>query len=321
MTEMKSSSDDEILYKLLSEKLHRHYCGDEGSQLSDQEIEAVLNVMETIKFPRDSYFNADAAWARFQEKYMSEDNTEFSGELLPGDDARSLSDLIGIMESDVGIGVGPHKKRRGANTLFKVRTMLKSRAVRWTAITVSAVSIMFAGLNIGTYATAKMGFFEFISKNGSSWEFFITGEREEDTGNEGFEIGNMAKNQYQSWEEVKEVAGENLLMPEYIPEGFELSSLVIHGGEDQDIIEAGYIERDRCDFQIVVRQYVRDESFYNMFYGEEDYKEKFLPSGREVYYNQQENETTAWFLEGEFSYCVDGKITLDEIIMIIENMR
>ncbi|MBD5459356.1 MAG: DUF4367 domain-containing protein [Lachnospiraceae bacterium] len=321
MTEMNNSSDDEILYKLLSEKLHRHYCGDEGSQLSDQEIEAVLNVMETIKFPHDSYFNADAAWARFQERYMSEDDTEFSEELLPGDGVRGLADLIGIMEGDVSIGVGPHKKRRGANAPFRIRTMLKSRAVRWTALTVSAVGVMFAGLNIGTYATAKMGFFEFISKNGSSWEFFITGEREEDAGNEGFEIGNMAKNQYQSWEELRKVKGENLLIPEYIPEGIELSSLVISNSEDQDIIEARYGERDRCDFMIVARQYVTEDRIHNLYFVEEDCVDRILPSGRKVYYNQQEDETTVWFLEREYSYCVDGKITLDEIIMIIENMR
>lgn len=323
MTEKKGSSDDEILYRLLSEKLHRHYCGDEGSQMTDEEVEAVLNVMETIKFPDDSYFNADAAWVRFQRKYMSGEATEVSAEFIPGGGIYDLAGVIRTMETEVNLRAGSRKRRKRVGVLVRMQSIIRSRVVRWTAIAVSAAGIMFAGLNVGTYATARMGFFEFISKDGNSWEFFITGERDAWQNENGdFEIGSIAKKQYGSWEEVKaEVGEENLLVPEYIPEGFELSSLKISNGEDQEIIEARYSEDNRRHVNIKAKQYVTDDRLYNLFCGEEDYTVKVLPSGREIYYNQQEDETTVWFIDKDFSYCLDGKLELDEMIRIVENMR
>lgn len=322
MTEKKGSSDDELLYKLLSEKLHRHYCGDEGSHMTDEEVQAVLNVMETIKPPGDSYFNADAAWERFRQRYMSGEAIEISAEFVPESGVYGLAGLISTMEESIP-SAKLRKKRKGVGALARVQWVLRSRVTRWTAITVAAAGIMFAGLNVGTYATARMGFFEFISQSGNSWEFFISGEREEEPNETGdFEIDNIEKKQYQSWEEVREEIGEeNLLVPKYIPDEFELSSLVIGSGEDQKILEAGYIKKDKRNFQLRIKKYVSNNRLYNLFCADENYSKKVLPSGREIYYSQKNDEITAWFLDKEFSYCLDGNLELDEMIMIIENMK
>lgn len=319
MTEKKGSSDDEILYRLLSEKLHRHYCGDEGSQMTDEEVEAVLNVMETIKFPDDSYFNADAAWVRFQRKYMSGEATEVSAEFIPGGGIYDLAGVIRTMETEVNLRAGSRKRRKRVGVLIRMQSIIRSRVVRWTAIAVSAAGIMFAGLNVGTYATARMGFFEFISKDGNSLEFFITGERDEER--ESFEFEQSVLENYESWDKVKEKVGENILVPEYIPERFYLSSLVISDGESQGVVAAKYDGEEENYFQIRIEHYVKDKWYYKVLNAEEDYAEKILPSGKTIYYSQQDDDITASFFDQEFFYSVDGKMTLDEIIMIIENMK
>lgn len=321
MTEKKGSSDDELLYKLLSEKLHRHYCGDEGSHMTDEEVQAVLNVMETIKLPGDSYFNADAAWERFRQRYMSGEAIEISAEFVPESEVYGLAGLIRTMEESIP-SAKLRKKRKGIGVLARVQWVLRSRATRWTAITVAAAGIMFAGLNVGTYATARMGFFEFISQSGNSWEFFISGEREEEQNENGdFDIGNIEKKPYESWEEVREEIGENMLVPEYIPAGFELKLLKRSDGESQGMIVAAYDEKGEREFLIRIRQYIKDDKYYNLFCAEEDYSKKVLPSGREIYYSQQDDDNTVWFFDKELSYCLDGNLKLDEMIMIIENLK
>lgn len=317
MTVKKGSSDDEMLYKLLSEKLHRHYCGDEESHMTDEEVEAVLNVMEVMKFPYDDYFNADAAWERFQQKYLSGETSEVSMEFTPESGVYCLSGLIRTMEAEAFPKAKLYKKRESVGALVRVRGILRSRAVRWTAITVAAAGFMFAGLNVGTYATARMGFFEFISKEGNSWEFFITGERDEGQ-KDNFEFEQGTIETYHSWEEVKKKIGENILIPEYVPGGFCLSSLAISDG---DVVAAKYdLDRERY-FQIRAEKYTESKWLYKTYNAEEDYSEKILLSGRTIYYSQQGDEVTASFFDKEFAYCVDGEMTLDEIIMIIENMK
>lgn len=319
MTEKKGSSDDELLYKLLSEKLHRHYCGDEGSHMTDEEVQAVLNVMETIKPPGDSYFNADAAWERFRQKYMSGEAIEISAEFVPESGVYGLAGLISTMEESIP-SAKLRKKRKGVGALARVQWVLRSRVTRWTAITVAAAGIMFAGLNVGTYATARMGFFEFISQSGNSWEFFISGEREEEQG-DIFEFDQGTVETYDTWERLETEVQGNILVPEYIPESFYLRSLTRSDGESQGIIVAAYDEKGEREFLIRIRQYIKDDKYYNLFCAEEDYSKKVLPSGREIYYSQQDEDNTVWFFDKELSYCLDGNLEMDEMIMVIENMK
>lgn len=59
------------------------------------------------------------------------------------------------------------------------RYMGKRRGRRLAGLLVAcaAVAFMFLlGINVGVYATSKVGFFEFVSRSKNGWEFFVTGE-------------------------------------------------------------------------------------------------------------------------------------------------
>lgn len=55
----------------------------------------------------------------------------------------------------------------------------RKRRLAGLLVACAAIALMFLlGINVGVYATSKVGFFEFVSRSKNGWEFFVTGESE-----------------------------------------------------------------------------------------------------------------------------------------------
>lgn len=309
---------DDTLYEMLSERLYRHYCGEEKDRLSDKEVNALLDLMEGLQSrqEKDPYFNAEASWKRFQEKYLEN----------PEAFARIPEPVMADLQRDMAKGSPVYGKATRKSDGHKrgllgggFRTFAKSKALRRVAVAVLVVLFTFVGMNMGTYATAKMGFLEFFTKSKSGWSFFVTGEGQED---DGFGVQVEDKQTFSTWEEVKAIPGyEDILIPTYIPEGMELEEIYLKEFEDKIAIKSLYENAQNKNLQICIEHYDKPFRWQRFINDKEYYTKEMTINGKSVIIYDFADSKVASFIHGDRVYGINGAIEETDIIKIIKKMQ
>lgn len=304
-------NNDELLFGLLSEKLYNHYCGTEEEHLGAEEEQAVLNMLNSLQVEDTDDFDPTNSFKKFSEKYL-EDGTNTAKEKK----INSIDELLERMENDIRT-MQTEKKASLADKIFK--TFHHTKLVRRVAFGVLVVAVMFGGMNIGTYATAKMGFFEFLSKSKDGWSFMVTGERETA---ESVAMDNMDKKVFSSWEEVKALDGMgDMMIPEWIPEGVELEKIEFAQGDDKKSFKGKYCTGEEEKIYFAIEKYEKDVRWqYFMQALEAGFWEKEVPGVSTLWY-MEDDKVSAFFTQEEYGYYVYGEISEDEMIKIIENIK
>lgn len=305
-------NNDELLFGLLSEKLYSHYCGTKEEHLSKEEEQAVINMMNSLQVEENDDFNPSSAYQRFCHKYLSDQEVVAKPKTFS-----SVEELVAEMEEDLKDMKAPEKPWAMLIDLWAVLCRLgRRRGVRRLALAILIITVMFFGMNIGTYATAKMGFVEFLSKNDKGWSFMVTGE------DNSVEMDEIEQNMYKSWDEVKLLDGmEGVLFPNWIPEGCDLGGIWILQGPDKTNIDGKYYMNGEEKFQIIVEKYTKEIGWqYFVREAQDKYIENIIGEKR-VLWHQDEEKTVCFWVEGKYSYYVCGYIGIDEMKIIVENIK
>lgn len=292
------NKENQELIEVLQKRLDWFCFEAKESEINTEEIDAIINLMDTLKpLPRDNFFDASVSYNRFMEKYV--DNPEMTEE------GERIQELIGQLAGDTGIG---------GRIVGRVADLCHSRAFQRSMVAAAAVVIMFLGVNIGTYATTKMGFFDYITLTGSEQRFFVTGEEVD------FEDSDTNTIEYDSVAEL-EKQYVDILFPQSIPENMVLSNAKLNRASDEDQIFIKYMEPGNEDEYLI---------FYINKYYEAGWqilgntKAQFISTemigDKEVSFYSYEDDTMAYFVYGKAIYKVWSSIPMEELINCINNM-
>lgn len=293
------NKENQELIEVLQKRLDWFCFEAKESEINTEEIDAIINLMDTLKpLPRDNFFDASVSYNRFMEKYV--DNPEMTEE------GERIQELIGQLAGDTGIG---------GRIVGRVADLCHSRAFQRSMVAAAAVVIMFLGVNIGTYATTKMGFFDYITLTGSEQRFFVTGEEVDFSEPDVFTI------EYDSVAELEEQY-DDILFPQNIPENMVLTNVKLNRASNGDQMTIKYMEQGNEDAYITytIRKYYK-AGWQIVGNSDTQFISKEMVGDKEVnFYVYKEDDIMACFFHGKAMYKIWSSISMDELIECINNM-
>ena len=260
MAEKKESRDEKLIEELY-EKLwwYTHEASDE--EFDEKEVDAItrlLDILEPVCDDRAYASGADAALERFWERYgEEEENASIPDEAAAPAAAQAEestapaaaqteepADPAAIRAGEAAAAEAAHAKRlsgseiqggedrrngeeRKAERPADGTSQKPGRGSKWKkrftriAIGAAACLVLLISVNAGSYAIMDQSFFEIVREEMGRTEITVTGNTKE------FETETDDSVTCSSWKEVQEIVGEDILTPAYIPEGYELESLVV----------------------------------------------------------------------------------------------
>lgn len=296
--EPKQDAEKATLIKSLEERLRWYQEEATAEEMDVKEIDAILALLEQLRpKEQENMKTAEEAYALFLEQYLPEFEAR-TGEMVA----------------------------QSADGKKKVRFFQK-RAVRYTVMAATAVVLLFAMLNIGTYATAKKGFFEFLWQGNNGKSFFVTGESMENMGMQGdmgFDMNEIQE--CSSWDELPEDVLNQVMLPGYIPEEVILNKLWFFGGKYAITLKAFYIDEEKDygqehDLQIWIEHYEDANTWQQAIEEEAVFLYEKEIDGKKIFFYQKDEQNIAYFFEGEELYTVLGKVSLNEIEMTVKNLQ
>ena len=193
----------EELIKQLENRLDR-LTGQPAEDMNEEEIENILNLLDTLKpLPGGKTFNPEEAFERLERDYL--DNPE---KLEQASEEAGRAELIATLREKTE-NIEPKHTATKKHRRFRV---LKN-----VGIAAAIMILVFSGLNLATYATAKKGLFDLIINRKNTMSNMYVGD-----GDMGMNYEVHDKEVYTSWDEVPDEAKKGILLPGYLPEGMEL---------------------------------------------------------------------------------------------------
>ena len=297
MADNKEARDEKLIDELY-ERLwwYTHEASDE--EFDEKEVDAItrlLDVLEPVHDDQAFASGADAALKRFWERYGEEEEDAGLAEAAGASDAAS-PDLPG---KDI-VPPCPFPNKSG----------WKKRFLR-LGIGLAACAVLLVSVNIGCYALKKKSFFEIVREEVGRTEITVTGNVE------GFEEKSDDAVECTSWSEVKKIVGEEILIPTYIPEGYELKTLTVQETELKKTVEGLYEEKENGFIKIRLKIY-GEEYKKGILQYDKDWKLIKEDGDIQVYSNGDMYE--AVFLEGKCIYYIMND-NMDSLEKIVDGMN
>lgn len=176
--------------------------------------------------------------------------------------------------------------------------------------------LIFSGLNLATYATARKDLFDLIINRKNTMSNMYVGE-----GDMGMDYEVHDKEVYTSWDEVPDEAKEGILLPEYLPEGMELEEVTIMGTEPVRL-EARYTncENENQYLKICIKQFdniiVKDQ----VTAPKAEYCGSEEINGVECYSYNMGEENLYVFTNNDNLYYLYGTVSAEEMKKIINSL-
>ena len=298
MAENKEPRDEKLIEELY-ERLwwYTHEASDE--EFDEKEVDAItrlLDVLEPVHDDQAFASGADAALKRFWERYGEEEEDAGLAEAAGASDAAS-PDLPG---KDT-VPPCPSPNRSG----------WKKRFLR-LGIGLAACAVLLVSVNIGCYALKKKSFFEIVREEVGRTEITVTGNVE------GVEE-NTNLVQCSSWYEVEKIVGENILEPTFLPEGYELKSIIIHSLEPVSIVAGRYESEDGHFIKIEIDIY-KENYTESLLHYDEGWTFLEEGDGYNAQYYEKDGVIEAFFTYQKSSYFISGNIDFSVIKNIVKDM-
>lgn len=146
----------------------------------------------------------------------------------------------------------PKERKRGV--------LRRNKVLRCAVLTAAAVLILFAVLNIGSYASAGVDFFTFLWQGGGGRSFVAVGEDVEGMDGMGTDMTldcNVNERQeYKAWEELPQDILGQIIVPTEMPEGMELENVYCWSSKYIFTIKAYYTDGDsKRKIQVWIEKY------------------------------------------------------------------
>ena len=244
MAENKEPRDEKLIEELY-ERLWWYTYEASEEEFDEKEVDAITRLLDVLEPVHDDQAyepGADAALKRFWERYgEEEENASVSSEADTFASAEAAAEEDDTEHRELHAEEMPAAETSAAETAKTVKTSAKpGRGSKWRkrliriAIGAAACVVLLVSVNVGSYALRKKSFFEIVREEVGRTEITVTGNTEgmESTTDEGIECS--------SWTEAEELIGENILEPTFIPEGYELKSLLLQNSDARKVIVGRY---------------------------------------------------------------------------------
>ena len=348
MAENKEPRDEKLIEELY-ERLWWYTYEASEEEFDEKEVDAItrlLDVLEPVHDDRAYEPGADAALKRFWERYGEEEenaspdtDVSFSSETADEDGAehRELDDgeesggedSVGMdssgdvtVEEPVDAPVEYAMEDASEPEVEAVKAAAKPRPRRrgrWRkrliriAIGAAACVVLLISVNVGSYALRKKSFFEIVREEVGRTEITVTGNTEEFEG-EGDNI------ECSSWEEVEGIIGENILQPSYLPNGYEMKSLIINKMDLMDYI-VGYYENAEGNYiEFCINVYKEGFNKYVIQYDKDwTIVDENSTQDNAQFYNNG-NIYEAFFTEEKGTYCISTNAGIDILKKVVDKL-
>lgn len=298
---MDRNSTEELI-KQLENRLDR-LTGQPAEDMNEEEIENILNLLDTLKpLPGGKAFNPEEAFERLEKDYL--DNPE---KLEQASEEAGRAELIATLREKTE-NIEPKHTATKKHRRFRV---LKN-----VGIAAAIMILVFSGLNLATYATAKKGLFDLIINRKNTMSNMYVGD-----GDMGMNYEVHDKEVYTSWDEVPDEAKKGILLPGYLPEGMEVEEVTIMGTEPVRL-EARYTncENENQYLKICIKQFdniiVKDQ----VTAPKAEYCGSEEINGVECYSYNMGEENLYVFTNNDNLYYLYGTVSAEEMKKIINSL-
>ena len=293
MAEKKDAHDEKLIEELY-ERLwwYTHEATDE--EFDEKEVDAITRLLDILEPVYDDPVYAGgpvAALQRFRERYgeTETDVPSAGGDLRAMDTAAAApSSSAAAADEERAVDAEPaaseepaasveHAASEEAESAAAVpapavvsaagtvsgkhgRKASGRRRGGWRRIAVrigiglAACLVLLVTVNVGCYAIKEKSFFEIVREGVGRTEITVTGNVE------GMEISGEISEECSSWDQAEKIVGEDILKPNYVPEGYELKSLKIRNDTKLRKNIVGRYE-NKGGFFIILRISVYQEEF------------------------------------------------------------
>lgn len=350
MTVNKDDRNEKLIEELY-EKLWWYTYDASEEEFDEKEVDAIvrlLDVLEPLKEETAFEPGAAAAFERFKKRYGLEE--EFSEEesvekeSVEKESAEKETGTNVDMETDAGmemdadvdtkvvgeIGTGTKAdvvSKAVSETISDTSSKKKrhrkagKRKTNWKKILIrlgvgaAACVVLMLTLNVGTYALREKSFFEVVREEaGKTWITI--------TGNEDDELGGIGKEEesYSSLSELEEMMGEEILIPSYIPDGYELEEITVKSLEPVKVTVIRYLKEDKfikIEIDIYPSDYEKDIIQY-------DDSWKLLKkdnTGYQAQYYTKDNIVESFFMHNKCIYYISTNESIGTLEKIIDGLQ
>lgn len=293
----------EELIKQLENRLDR-LTGQPAEDMNEEEIENILNLLDTLKpLPGGKAFNPEEAFERLEKDYL--DNPEKLEQASEEADRAELKAALREKAAD-SADSAERKAASGKHRRFRV---LKN-----IGIAAAIMILIFSGLNLATYATARKGLFDLIINRKNTMSNMYVGE-----GDMGMEHEVVEKEKYTSWDDVPDEIKEGVLLPTYIPDGMELEEIEVMGFEPMRI-EINYKMRENSQqyLHIAIRQFDDLIVKNQITYPDTEYQGSEKVGDIEYYIYKNNIENIFIFMAEDNIYYIYSNLSVKDMEKIIE---
>lgn len=284
---MKNNTDDKNGKEQLAEglKARLKWYQEEATpeEMDVEEISGILALLEQLApLEREELPDKEEAYRKFEEQYIEkEDKAE--------------------------------RRKTAQRKMF-----WKSRMVRYAVTAAAMILLLFSVLNIGTYAAAKKGFFEFIRQEKDGKSFFVNG----DAGNAEVEISGYGTTEYDSWEMLIGTIAEQIYVPTYISEDLRMESLTYLKGRYTENIKAVYQDKEKQrKLHVLVESYDDNYTWQKAIDSEATLLTKKALEEKDCFFYEYQEECYIYFFDGNKLYTIFGNLTIEELEKIVEGME
>lgn len=294
-----------------------------AEDMNEEEIENILNLLDMLKpLPGENTFNPEEAFERLEKDYLH--NPEKLEQASEEADRAELiaalrekaADIDSLAKQNAGekaISIPVEERGTETKNIERKNTAIKKhrrfRVLKNVGIAAAIMILVFSGLNLATYATAKKGLFDLIINRKNTMSNMYVGD-----GDMGMNYEIHDKEVYTSWDEVPDEAIEGILLPGYLPEGMGLEEIIIFGNHPQRI-EARYknCNNSKQYVRISVRQFETEKIKDAITYPKAEYSDTEIINSVEYHIYKLEDENLIFFIKGDNIYYVYSTLSIEEI--------
>lgn len=276
---MTQKKDNEKLIQELYEKLWWYTHEAGDEEFDEKEVDAIVRLLEVLEPLKEDPLCSPDVNAAYER----------------------FQKRYGLKEEPAGNPV-PVMHRRGGRW--------KRRLIRF-GIGAAACVVLVLSVNLGTYALKKKSFFEIVRDGMGRTEVTVTGNLDEFQESSTMEAGD--------WEEVEAIVGEDILVPKYIPEGFECKRLTVEDIGTKEIVIAKYESSERF-IQIEINLYKEDIS-EDVIYMQNEWKALEEKSNEDIQFYFRDGVTEAVFDYGKGIYYIKGNTEMSQIEQVANGFK
>lgn len=268
-----------------------------AEDMNEEEIENILNLLDTLKpLPGENTFNPEEAFERLEKDYLH--NPE---KLEQASEEADRAELIATL-------------REKTENIEPKHTAIKKhrrfRVLKNVGIAAAIMLLVFSGLNLATYATAKKGLFDLIINRKNTMSNMYVGD-----GDMGMEHEVVEKEKYTSWDDVPDEIKNGVCISSDISDmNWEEIRII---GDDPIRIEIKLEDNNQNYVRISIKQFDETIVKNEITNPKAEFCETETIKDKDCYIYKFEDENILFFIDEDNLYYIYGTVPINELKEIV----